>query len=72
MSTATTIEITANGKPFQVQEGKRLKEFLSELGFEPGMVIVERNREALTPAETGKAMLRAGDRLEIVQITAGG
>ena len=72
MKTATTVDITANGKPFQVRAGRPLVDFLSEVGFEPGLVVVEKNRKALTPAETRDAVLEEGDSLEIVQITAGG
>ena len=72
MTSATSIAITANGKPFTPAAGTRLPDFLNELGFEPGLVVVERNRQALTPAETRQTVLEDGDRLEIVQITAGG
>lgn len=72
MKTAAKISVTANGRPYELDEGRPLAGFLEELGFAPGMVVVERNREALTPSETRETVLRDGDRLEIVQITAGG
>ncbi len=72
MKTETSIRITANGTSFTVPAGRGLSDFLEELGFEPGMVVVERNREALTPSETRTAVLDDGDQLEIVRITAGG
>ena len=72
MTSATSIAIAANGKPFTLAAGTRLPDFLDEIGFEPGLVVVERNRQALTPSETRETVLEEGDRLEIVQITAGG
>ena len=72
MTTQTSIAVVANGKEFTLSAGTRLPEFISKLGFEAGLVVVERNREALTPSEAGQTVLEHGDRLEIVQITAGG
>lgn len=66
------IEITANGEPFTVADGVPLPEFLATQGLAPERVVVERNGEALTPAEAKAATLSAGDRLEIVRIVAGG
>lgn len=66
------IEVVANGKPREAGEGQTLVEFLAGLGFAPGMVVVERNGEALTPSEAAAVRLKAGDRLEIVRIVAGG
>ncbi len=72
MTTVASIEITANGRAFTRPAGLPLTEFLTELGFAPGLVVVERNRQALTPAEARQTVLEDGDRLEIVRITAGG
>ncbi len=72
MKTANTIHITANGKPFSLPAGKSVADFLKEIDFEPGRVVVEKNLEALAPSETGETFLEDGDRLEIVRITAGG
>ncbi|MBC2593581.1 sulfur carrier protein ThiS [Ruficoccus amylovorans] len=66
------IHITANGKPYVIAAQATLPEFLDTLGLAPERVVVERNREALTPAETLKATLANGDNLEIVRIVAGG
>lgn len=66
------ITITANGSSYKVADGEPLNEFLKNLDFDPALVVVERNLEALTPAEREKVRLKEGDRLEIVRIVAGG
>ncbi len=67
-----TIDITANGETFSIPPGQSLADFLNKLEFDPGMVVVERNGGPVSPSETGSLRLGAGDRLEIVQIVAGG
>jgi thiamine biosynthesis protein ThiS len=64
--------VTANGRAVALEVGETLHAFLRRMGFEPRMVVVERNGEALTPAEGAATRLLAGDRLEIVRIVAGG
>ena len=66
------IHITANGKPYVLDAPVTLPEFLATQNLAPERVVVERNREALTPSETLKAELADGDNLEIVRIVAGG
>ncbi|KAF0094001.1 MAG: sulfur carrier protein [Puniceicoccaceae bacterium 5H] len=67
-----TIEITANGAPYQLEAGTTLPAFLEQRSQAVRRVVVERNGEALTPAEAEQTVLAAGDRLEIVRIVAGG
>ncbi|MCH8474125.1 MAG: sulfur carrier protein ThiS [Opitutales bacterium] len=64
--------IYANDKTFAPEENISLPEFLGNLGYTPGQVVVELNGKALTPGELGKTFLTDQDRLEIVQIVAGG
>jgi sulfur carrier protein len=45
---------------------------LEHLGFGNKPVVVELNLRALFPREFESTMLNEGDRIEIVQITAGG
>ncbi|HLS27233.1 MAG TPA: sulfur carrier protein ThiS [Opitutales bacterium] len=68
----TEITITANGSSYKVKDGEPLNDFLKKLDFDPALVVVERNLEALTPAERENVRLKEGDRLEIVRIVAGG
>lgn len=72
MDVSTQIAVTANGRIFPVAKDCRLADFLRELGFSPGLVVVERNRQAVSPGECGEILLRDGDNLEIVKIVAGG
>ncbi len=69
MSEASVI---ANGRPSPVQLPCTLQEFLVAQGLLPRSVVVEHNGEAVAPSEFAKRPLRAGDRLEIVKIVAGG
>ncbi|MGA2053194.1 MAG: sulfur carrier protein ThiS [Opitutales bacterium] len=66
------ISITANGSARPARASCPLPEFLAGLGLAPERVVVERNGSALTPAEARATVLTDGDRLEIVQIVAGG
>ena len=49
-----------------------LEEFLLARGLRPRSVVVEQNGQAVAPSEFTQRVVRAGDRLEIVQIVAGG
>ena len=49
-----------------------IEEFLVAQKLLPRSVVVEHNGEAVAPSEFSRRQLRAGDRLEIVKIVAGG
>lgn len=49
-----------------------LEAFLIAQGLPPRSVVVEHNGEAVAPSQFPNRMLQAGDRLEIVNIVAGG
>ena len=65
-------EITANGKAIPANLPCSIKEFLIAQKLLPRSVVVEHNGEAVAPSEFSGRTLRAGDRLEIVKIVAGG
>lgn len=67
-----TINVTANGRGYPVEHGRTVAEFVRERGLEPGMVVVERNGEPLTPSALHSTRLDDGDRLEVVKVVAGG
>jgi thiamine biosynthesis protein ThiS len=69
MSTAT---ITANGRSLETELPCTLEEFLNGQGLLPRSVVIEQNGEAVAPSEFPVRTVRAGDRLEIVKIVAGG
>ena len=49
-----------------------IEEFLVAQELLPRSVVVEHNGEAVAPSEFSGRILKAGDRLEIVKIVAGG
>ena len=65
-------EVIANGKAVSVQLPCSLENFLLAQGLRPRSVVVEHNGEAVAPSEFSRRQLRAGDRLEIVKVVAGG
>jgi sulfur carrier protein len=64
--------ITANGQPVEGEFPCTIEAFLRSRNFLPKSVVVEHNGEAVAPSEFQKRNLQPGDRLEIVQIVAGG
>ena len=64
--------VTANGQPLTAKLPCTLQEFLIAQGLLPRSVVVEHNGEAVAPSEFSGRTLRAGDKLEIVKIVAGG
>ncbi len=64
--------VTANGTPVETKLPCTLLAFLQSQQCLPKSVVVELNREAVAPSEFAQRILQAGDRLEIVRITAGG
>jgi len=64
--------LTANGRVIPAALPCSIETFLQEQGLLPKSVVVEHNGEAVVPSEFSKRMVHAGDRLEIVQIVAGG
>ena len=65
-------EIITNGKPVAAKLPCSLEEFLIAQKLLPRSVVVEHNGEAVAPSEFSGRTLRAGDKLEIVKIVAGG
>ncbi len=65
-------KVTANGKPVPAQLPCTLEQFLVAQNLLPRSVVVEHNGKAVAPSEFAQRQLKAGDRLEIVKIVAGG
>ena len=65
-------QVVANGHPVDAHLPCSLEEFLIAQKLLPRSVVVEHNGEAVAPSEFSHRQLRAGDRLEIVKIVAGG
>ncbi len=64
--------IIANGKPIEVELPCTVEEFLVGQNLHPKCIVVEHNGEAVAPSEFCQRQLHEGDRLEIVQVVAGG
>jgi sulfur carrier protein len=61
-----------NGRPHETSAPLSIRGLLDKLGFGKKPVVVELNLRALFPREFEETMLSEGDKVEIVQITAGG
>ena len=64
--------IRANGQTLSARLPCSLEQFLLEQKLSPRSVVVEHNGQAVAPSEFAGRQLSEGDRLEIVQIVAGG
>ena len=64
--------VIANGQPVEAEVPCSLEKFLLGQKLLPRSVVVELNGEAVAPSEFAQRQVRAGDRLEIVRIVAGG
>jgi len=64
--------VIANGKRVEGQFPCSIEVFLRAQNLLPKSVVVEQNGEAVAPSEFSTRTLKSGDRLEIVQIVAGG
>lgn len=64
--------VTLNGSKREFPESMPMATLLEVLGLAGKPVVVEQNQVALLPRELGEAMVKDGDVLEVVQITAGG
>ena len=67
-----TVSIVLNGDPRRVATGTSVAGLLSELELEPGMVVVERNREILARDAIATTVVEDGDRIELVHFVGGG
>jgi thiamine biosynthesis protein ThiS len=65
------MRVTANGKPYEVPAASSVDAFIRQRGFDPRLVVVELNGEALERSRYD-ASLGEGDRLELVRAVAGG
>ena len=66
------MNILINGETRQFEESKTITGLVSGLGLEPKMVLIEHNGTALHRSEWTACLLSEGDRIEILQVAAGG
>ncbi len=66
------INITANSRPVQTARGATLESLARELGLNPARCVAEVNQRAVRAADFANTKLSDGDKIEIMQIVAGG
>jgi thiamine biosynthesis protein ThiS len=64
--------IIANGRKISAALPCSIEQFLRDRQLLPRSVVVEHNGEAVAPSEFASRTVAEGDRLEIVNIVAGG
>ena len=66
------VTVTVNGKAESLAAGTTLAQLLAQRKIRPEVVTVELNDAVVERARFGGAVLRAGDRLELVFYMGGG
>jgi thiamine biosynthesis protein ThiS len=66
------VRIVLNGEAREVPEGTSVAGLLRSLDLAESRVAVERNREVLPRERHEEAVLREGDRVEVVRFVGGG
>ena len=66
------MKILLNGEMREFEETKTITDLVSALNLEPKMVLIEHNGTALHRSEWTACLLSEGDRIEILQVAAGG
>jgi thiamine biosynthesis protein ThiS len=66
------MNVLINGETRQFEESKTITGLVAELSLEPKMVLIEHNGTALHRSEWTACLLSEGDRIEILQVAAGG
>ncbi len=66
------INIVVNGDPKSVEADTTVWNFLSDLGFDPMKVAVERNLVIVSKSTFKEVSIQEGDQLEIVHFIGGG
>ena len=72
MTVDNTIQVRINGEHRRVAEGISISQLVSELGFDPVRVAVERNLEVVPRSMLGDVKVQDGDDFEIVRFVGGG
>ena len=67
-----TLQVRINGEHRRVAEGISIAEMVSELGFDPVRVAVERNLAVVPRSTLAEVAVQDGDDFEIVRFVGGG
>jgi thiamine-phosphate pyrophosphorylase len=68
----TGMHIEVNGRELELESGRTVRGLLEELGLDPRVVVVERNREIVRRDDLDDVQVVDGDSYEIVQFVGGG
>ena len=63
--------VTINGSPTPA-DGQTLAAYLTQAGYDPARVAVERNGDIVPKSQYGTVVLADGDRVEVVSFVGGG
>jgi len=66
------MKIHINGDPRDFVDLKTLTDLVTTLGLEPRMILIEHNGQATRRADWAKIPVAENDRVEILQVAAGG
>jgi thiamine biosynthesis protein ThiS len=66
------MRIRLNGREREIDDGHTVGTLLRALELEPGMIVVEHNRDILERDSYGHVPVREGDTLELVHFVGGG
>ena len=72
MRATETIRIQLNGSERDIDRGHTVRTLLEDLELQPGMIVVELNRDILERDSYGDVAVNEGDTLELVQFVGGG
>jgi thiazole synthase len=72
MTVDHTIQVRINGEHRRVAKGVSIAELVSELGFDPARVAVERNLEVVPRSTLSDVKVQDADDFEIVRFVGGG
>jgi thiamine biosynthesis protein ThiS len=68
----TTVTISLNGEPHELEAPVTVSALLERLAIDPRRVAVELNLEVVRRARYGEVTVGAGDEVEIVNFVGGG
>ena len=66
------MKIQINGDPRDFADLKTLADLVAALGLEPRMILLEHNGQATRRADWPKIPVDENDRVEVLQVAAGG
>ena len=71
-TTSERVRVQLNGKMREIEGGHTVRSLLESLDLQPGMVVVELNRDILERDGYGDVGVADGDTIELVHFVGGG